>query len=130
MMPTQRPGRDQFDDHRPEFENLIREQLAAKPRYTAMVKVGANLDAKHFSDAEAVLSWFEQNNAGGKITEFLVTDWLRDTFQGRIYTAKKYDRAELSAFLNEATIMSAALHLYRKKTREDMIAAAEKRPKP
>lgn len=105
-----------FLDVRHEYEELIHQRLRAVPRYSAGVNVSTAHNKieliRHALDtAEEVLSFFEKHAI--QAVSFHVHDSLRHAYEHPSISERRYSRDDMSAWLNEATVTSAAMHLWR-----------------
>jgi hypothetical protein len=129
-----------FADHRDEYEKIVSDRIAGSPRFIATIalkKPDPKADPKAGPPTLAsnnpgeILKFCEDANASGNAAQFTIYDSLRDSFQGNHLNEKKFDPEMFAAFLNEATVTTAAIHEHRKEqVRRNLELEGQRVPAP
>jgi hypothetical protein len=83
-----------------------------------------------FGEAAPLLTWFRNplGDIGGTVTKYVVFDRLRDAHQGTMHSATTFVRSDFDAWLNEATVATAAYDAFKRAARQEDLDRNAPRP--
>lgn len=116
---------EKFDDHRVEYEEIARELLASRDRFTAMVTASdATVRKEPFSDINALAKWLK-SIPPFNVRHYTVYDSARGGGRAAPWRSLTFNEESLRAFAAEETIESLARSEYWKAVRASHVAVEE-----